>query len=66
MKTTKTEKLAKALAEGNQLTSKQIQNRFGVANPRAHISYIRTKGMKIKHSVVNGVGKYSLASKKSK
>lgn len=37
----KTEKLLKALKEGNSLTAKQISARFGLANPTATVSSLR-------------------------
>lgn len=41
---TKTARLFTALESGEQLTEKQIRQRFGLANPRATISDIRFSG----------------------
>lgn len=42
-----TQRIFEALANGEQLTSKQISARFGVANPRSAIHTLRTEGYPI-------------------
>ena len=44
---TKTERLLEAFKNGEELTSKQIQARFGVANPTALVSDLRMSGFPI-------------------
>lgn len=44
---TKTEKVLKAFRMGEELTSKQIRARFGVANPTALVSSLRFQGFPI-------------------
>jgi len=44
---TKTEKVLTALQNGENLTGKQIESRFGVGNARATISDLRMKGFAI-------------------
>ena len=41
MNVTKQERLLEALQAGEQLTSKQIAERFGIANPTATVSNLR-------------------------
>jgi predicted ArsR family transcriptional regulator len=41
MNVTKQERLLEALQAGEQLTSKQIAERFGIANPTATVSHLR-------------------------
>lgn len=41
---TKSDKLIKALKEGEELTAKQISSRFGIGNPSATVSDLRYKG----------------------
>ena len=41
MNVTKQERLLEALQAGEQLTSKQIADRFGIANPTATVSNLR-------------------------
>lgn len=58
---TKTEKLMDAFMKGQHLTEKQIETRFGIANPRAHVSYLRSKGFTILlNKVDNKTSKYGL------
>ena len=45
--TTQTEKVAKALSTGAELTAKQISARYGVKNVRAVISRLRSEGYSI-------------------
>jgi len=45
--TSKQERLLKALRKGEELTSKQINVRFGIANPTATISDIRFAGFAV-------------------
>lgn len=40
---TKTNRLVEALRNGEQLTSKQIRARFGIANPTATVSDLRLR-----------------------
>lgn len=53
-----------ALKAGDQLTTRQIKARFGVANPRATISDLRMKGFPIhlrEHKTTKGTtNKYEL------
>jgi hypothetical protein len=44
---TKQGRLTEALLSGEELTAKQITERFGVANPRATISDIRYSGIPV-------------------
>jgi hypothetical protein len=44
---TKTERVLTALRNGEQMTSKQITARFGVANPRALVDGLRKSGFAI-------------------
>jgi len=44
---TKTERLLEAFKNGEELTSKQIQNRFGVGNASATVSALRMQGYAI-------------------
>ena len=63
-KMSKAEKLFKALSRGDKLSEKQIMHRFAIANPRAHISYLRSKGFTIERVTsrdVNKPSKYYLA-----
>lgn len=46
----KTSKIVSAFEKGRTLTSDQIRSKFGVANPTAHIAYIRKS-----HNVVASV-----------
>ena len=58
---TKTEKLINAFTKGEQLTEKQIKTRFGIANPRAHVSYLRQNGYNIVlNKSMNKASKYQL------
>ena len=41
---TKTDRVLKALKNGEQLTEAQIKARFGAGNPRALVSSLRSKG----------------------
>lgn len=41
MNVTKQERLLEAFQSGEQLTAKQIANRFGIANPTATVSNLR-------------------------
>lgn len=61
---TKTEKVIKALNKGSSLTIKQMQTKFGVANPTAMIFNLRNnKGLNIKRiETKNGVSKYLLSA----
>jgi hypothetical protein len=43
MSETKTQRLLDALQNGEQLTSKQISARFGIANPTATVSDLRLR-----------------------
>ena len=47
MTNSNTQRVFEALASGENLTSKQIQARYGVANPRALIHSLRTSGYPI-------------------
>tara|TARA_B100000519_G_C13936323_1_gene293907 strand:+ start:217 stop:471 length:255 start_codon:yes stop_codon:yes gene_type:complete len=47
MTTTKMDRVLVALKEGQQLTAKQIQSRFGVGNARSTVSALRMKGYAI-------------------
>ena len=44
---TKTERVLKALRMGEEMTSKQIKARFGVANPHAMVDGLRKHGFAI-------------------
>jgi len=44
---TKTEKVLAALKNGEKLTAKQIESRFGVGNARATVSALRMQGFAI-------------------
>ena len=44
MNVTKQSRLLEALQNGEQLTSKQIASRFGIANPTATVSDLRYNG----------------------
>lgn len=62
-KMSKAEKLFKALSRGDMLTEKQIMTRFAIANPRAHISYLRNLGYNIElKRAENKPSKYKLMS----
>lgn len=45
--TTKTSKVLNALRNGEELTGKQIESRFGVGNARATVSALRMQGYPI-------------------
>ena len=45
--TTKTSKVLTALRNGEELTGKQIESRFGVGNARATVSALRMQGYPI-------------------
>jgi hypothetical protein len=45
--TTKTSKVLTALRNGEELTGKQIESRFGVGNARATVSALRMQGFPI-------------------
>lgn len=47
MTTTKMDRVLVALQEGQQLTAKQIEARFGVGNARSTVSALRMKGFPI-------------------
>ena len=42
--TTKSERLVEAFTQGQELTAKQITQRFGFANPTATVSDLRLRG----------------------
>ena len=44
---TKTEKLVNALARGQELTTEQISNKFGLVNPTSTIHRLREEGLPI-------------------
>lgn len=46
-KVTKSSKLLSALRKGEELTSAQISQRFGIKNPRATVSSLRFQGYAI-------------------
>jgi hypothetical protein len=46
-KVTKQERLLEALRKGEELTAKQINARFGIANPTATVSDLRFSGFAI-------------------
>ena len=57
MEATKSSKLLSALRKGDELTSAQISQRFGIANPRATVSALRFQGYAIyanQHSDTKG------------
>ena len=60
MTDTKISKLVKALTEGEELTNKQIKTRFGIANPTAAITGLRSQGYAVYHNVTNDVGHYRI------
>lgn len=47
MNVTKTGRLLEALQRGEQLTAKQIQSRFEIANPTATVSSLRFAGFAV-------------------
>ena len=47
MTESKTAKLLEALKNGEKITSGEIRNRFGLANPRATVSSLRMQGYPI-------------------
>lgn len=47
MTETKTNRLLKALREGNELTAAQITQRFGIKNPSATVSDLRYAGFAV-------------------
>lgn len=47
MNVTKTSRLLEALQRGEQLTAKQIQSRFEIANPTATVSSLRFAGFAV-------------------
>ena len=57
---TKISKLVNALTSGSELTAKQITSRFGIANPTAAITGLRSEGYAVYHNMSNGVGRYRI------
>ncbi len=62
MKLTKTQKILRALSEGQSLTAAKIRSTYKVTNPSAIISQLRDRGYAIAHTKGQGIkGKYYMA-----
>ena len=60
VKLTKIERLVNALADGDELTVKQIEHRFRLASPTSAISKLRNRGYNIELRQVGRYRKYSM------
>jgi hypothetical protein len=60
VKLTKIEKLVNALADGDELSVKQIRHRFRLASPTSAVAKLRNRGYNIQLHQVGRVKKYSM------